>query len=72
MQNFLNQILCWRVNEVLKNLSRMRFQLASCVMPNVKTVSTKTFPVASCVNLKMNVLVVIPFQKAKTCQTEPP
>jgi hypothetical protein len=71
MQNFLNQILCWRVNEVLKTCPRKRFQLANFVKPNTQTVSTKAFQVAACVKLKMNVLVGIANQKAKICQTEP-
>ena len=71
MQNFLNQILRWRVNEVLKTRPRNRFQLANCVKQNTQSVSAKTFPVANCVKLKMNVLADIISQKAKTCQTAP-
>ena len=37
----------------------MRFQSANCVSLNLQTVSTKTYPVAVCVKLKMNVLVEI-------------
>ena len=49
----------------------MRFQLAKCVKPNMQTLSAKTFPVAVCVNLKMNVLIGTTSQKAKICQNEP-
>ena len=49
----------------------MRFQLVNGVKPNMQTLFEKAFLNASCVKLKMNVLVVIPFQKAKTYQTEP-
>jgi len=35
----------------------MRFQLANCVKPNMQTLSAKTFPVAVCVKLEMNVWV---------------
>jgi hypothetical protein len=64
--------LYWqRVHEFLKTYPRMRFQLASCVKPNMQTLSAKTFPVAVCVKLKMNVLVEIHSQKAKMSQPEP-
>ncbi len=49
----------------------MRCQLAKCVKLNVQPLSAKTFPVAVCVKLKMNVLVEIHSQKAKRYQTEP-
>jgi hypothetical protein len=49
----------------------MRFQLANCVKPNMQTLSENAFLNASCVKLRMNVLVGIASQKAKICQPEP-
>ena len=49
----------------------MRFQLAKCVKPNKQTMSAKTIPIAVSVQLEMNVLVEIPSQKTKICQTAP-
>ena len=62
-------VVCQKNSSQIAKFSRPDSPLMS--QRSKKTLSAKTFPVAVCVKLKMNVLVEIVSQKAKICQTAP-